>query len=113
LWPWPLTALTGGAIGAWLLGVGVGVGHALWENDLRRVSPWMSGYVLFGLLEVVAVPRFAGGESGAGEMLIDWGRPKIWAFLLVAVSIVIAAGWALLITPRHEAPGSLALYTNE
>jgi hypothetical protein len=108
LWPWPLSALTGGAVGAWLLGVGVGVGHSLWENDLRRVRPWMMGYLLFGVLEIVAVARFAGDETETGESIIDWAQPQIWIFLIVAVSIVAAAGWALAVTPRGEPPNPAA-----
>ncbi|MGH2704712.1 MAG: hypothetical protein ACRDJ4_06365 [Actinomycetota bacterium] len=37
LWPWALTPLTGRAIGAWLVGIGVAAFHALAEGDLRRL----------------------------------------------------------------------------
>ncbi len=34
---WTLTVLTGRAVGAWLVGMGIAAIHALWENDLLRV----------------------------------------------------------------------------
>lgn len=95
LWPWSLSALTGGAVGAWLLGVGVGVGHTLWENDLRRVRPWMVAYALFGTLEIVAVLRYAADENPAGETIIDWSGPRVWIYLVIAASMVAVAGWVL------------------
>lgn len=56
-WPWPLTALTGRAIGAWLVGIGVIAGHAVWENDFERVRPTMYSYLILGLLETLTLER--------------------------------------------------------
>ncbi|MGB3713673.1 MAG: hypothetical protein WA996_04510, partial [Candidatus Promineifilaceae bacterium] len=36
-WPWHLSALTGRAIGAWLIGIGTAAGHMANENDWWRV----------------------------------------------------------------------------
>lgn len=100
LWPWTLSALTGGAVGAWLLGVGVGVAHLIGENDLRRVVVWMRAYAIYGVLVLIAVLRF--DTAADGSAVVDWGALRIWAFVLVAVSIVAVAGWALVITPAAE-----------
>ncbi len=59
LWPWELTPLTGRIVGAWLVALGsvsleVGI-----ENDWRRIFPAMIGALAFGLLELLAVLRYA------------------------------------------------------
>jgi hypothetical protein len=100
IWPWTLSALTGGAVGAWLLGVGVGVAHLVGENDLGRVLVWMRAYVLYGVLVLIAVFRFATAPDGSA--VIDWSGFRIWAFLAVVASIIAVAGWALAITPAHR-----------
>ncbi|TMK49352.1 MAG: hypothetical protein E6G55_00485, partial [Actinobacteria bacterium] len=38
-WPWTLTPLTSQAVGAWLIGIGVGLVHAIIEADLERIRP--------------------------------------------------------------------------
>jgi hypothetical protein len=103
LWPWTLSALTGGAVGAWLLGVGLGVAHVVGENDLRRVVVWMRAYVIYGVLVIVAVLRF--GSAADGTAVVDWGGFRIWVLLAVTVSAIAIAAWALVITPtRQDAP---------
>lgn len=77
LWPWQLSALTGGAVGAWLLGIGVGVAHTLWEDDLRRIRVLMVAYVLFGLAQLIALVRLAGDQTETGASVIDWSSPQI------------------------------------
>ena len=37
LWPWPLTALTGRAVGAWLVGLGI-IAAQCWYADRREVA---------------------------------------------------------------------------
>jgi hypothetical protein len=58
VWPWALTPLTGRAIGAWLVGLGVAAAHALIERDLRRVRPAAWGYIAIAGLQAVALARF-------------------------------------------------------
>ena len=100
LWPWQLSALTGGAVGAWLFAVGVGVAHTLWENDLRRIRSVMLGGVLFGLFEILAVLRFAGATTPDGDPVLDWGAQRIWLYLLFVGSVVVTAAWTLALAPR-------------
>lgn len=107
LWPWQLSPLTGGAVGAWLFAIGVGVAHALWEHDLHRIRSFMLGGALFGLLEVTAVLRFAGARTADGAAVLSWGQPRIWLYLLMVVSLVATAGWTLVLWRRraHEPAG--------
>lgn len=103
LWPWKLSALTGGAVGAWCLGIGVGVWQTIWENDLRRVRPWMVGYLLFSVLQLIALVRLSGNETSEGVSIIDWGGTQIWVYVVTMVSILVTSGWALIHTPKAEA----------
>lgn len=58
LWPWPITALTGRAMAAWLVGIGVGMVHALAENDLGRVRVGGVSNVAIALLQLMALARY-------------------------------------------------------
>src|SRR5438094_8944158 len=73
LWPWPLTTLTSRAIGAWLIGIGFAALHANRENDLSRITPLAGGYVVFAVLEAVALGRYAG--------TVNWPAPAAWIYL--------------------------------
>jgi hypothetical protein len=70
LWPWTLTPLTGRAIGAWLLSLGVAAAHALWENDARRLRPAAVAYLLFGVLEFIAIARYPDTMSWSDSQTI-------------------------------------------
>ena len=87
VWPWTLTPLTGRAIGAWLLGLGVAAVQAVGEDDWRRIQPATMSYVVFGSLELVAVARFPGE--------ISWNTASAWVFLLFLLSALYAGfyGW--------------------
>ena len=87
IWPWPLTPLTGRAIGAWLLGLGIAAGHAVHENDWRRIRPATMSYVAFAGFQLVAVARYP--EE------INWAAPHPWGYLLFLISALIvgAHGW--------------------
>lgn len=87
LWPWMLTPLTGRAVGAWLLGLGVAAAHMARENDLRRDRVALAAYALLGVLELLALARYAGA--------LDWAAPRAWVYLLFLVSVLAVglAGW--------------------
>jgi hypothetical protein len=55
LWPWPLTPLTGRAVGAFLIGFGVAAAFAALENDLDRLHGAALAYATLGTLELGAV----------------------------------------------------------
>jgi hypothetical protein len=73
-WPWPLTPLTGRAIGAWLVSLGVVAAHGLVERDAVRFRPAAAGSVAFLVLQVVALARFGdalrGGASTVGYLVV-------------------------------------------
>lgn len=80
VWPWPLTPLTGRAIGAWLLALGVAAAHASWENDWRRVQVATLSYTVFGALQLLALARYP------DEM--QWSRPAAWLYVLFLLSVL-------------------------
>jgi hypothetical protein len=53
-WPWPLTPLTGRAVGAFLCGFGVAAAFAVRENDLGRLRGSAMAYATLGVLEALA-----------------------------------------------------------
>lgn len=104
LWPWDLSALTGRAVGAWLLGIGVVSAHALWEADLDRDLPAFAAYAGFGALELAALLRF--------HSTVDWGSPAaallagiyVTALLTGASGIVLARRPALAASAPSSRP---------
>lgn len=86
-WPWPLTPLTGRAVGAWAAGLGTGAAHALVVDDRRGVRPLALTGVAFGALQGVALLRH--GDE------LDWGSPAAWAYVTVLVALTGVSAWAL------------------
>ena len=80
-WPWTLTPLTSRAIGAWLIGIGVFAAHAVIENDYKRSSAGLVGYLAFGLLELVALLRYPAN--------VHWLSTSAWLYLTILLSILI------------------------
>jgi len=80
LWPWPLTPLTGRAVGAWVFSLGVAAAHALWENDLRRIRVAAAGYAAVGVLQGIALARFPD--------IVAWGEPQAIVYVVVLASMV-------------------------
>jgi hypothetical protein len=66
IWPWPLTPLTGRAIGAFLCGFGVAVAFALRENALDRLYGSALAWGTLGALELLAVAIHAGDLTAGG-----------------------------------------------
>ena len=88
VWPWALTALTGRAVGAWLIGLGVAAAQLCWENDWSRIRPAAASYVVFAALQCVALARYPGTP--------DWGSPRAWAYVaFLASMLAVSAGGAL------------------
>jgi hypothetical protein len=87
LWPWPLTPLTGLVVGAWLLGTGVAAAEAVWERDLDRLEPFFAGFTLIGVLETIAVLRYA--------TTLDWTTvaPVVFLLFVIGIGLMGAYGW--------------------
>ena len=80
VWPWTLTALTGRAIGAWLVGIGFAAVHATRENDVTRIKPLEGGYTAFAVLQLVAIARYSGD--------VTWSSAAAWVYLAFLLSIL-------------------------
>lgn len=86
-WPWTLTPLTAQAVGAWLIGVGVGLIYATLEGDLERIRPGLIAYTVLGALQFVALARYSGD--------VDWGRTATWLYAAVVASILLVGAVGL------------------
>ncbi len=87
LWPWDLTPLTGRAIGAWLVSLGLAAFHVLVENDLRRVRPAAVAYVAFGILQLVVLARYSAQ--------LTWTSPQALGYVGFLLTILVVGGVAL------------------
>jgi len=94
MWPWMLTALTGRATGAWLIGLGVGVLHASIENDLDRARVGFATFVAMGVLQLIALARY--------REALQWARPVSWIYALVVLSILGVGLAGLLLGNRSR-----------
>jgi hypothetical protein len=86
VWPWALTPLTGRAVGAWLVGLGVAGAQVVVEADARRARPVAIGGLALALLAGVGLARFPddvawGSASAAGFAL----ALATWAGLSAAI----------------------------
>jgi hypothetical protein len=92
-WPWPLSPLTGRATAAWLVGVGVIALHMVWENDAPRVWTGMVGFLLLGVLQLIALLRYP--ES------VGWGTAVATVYVLFVASLLLAGASGVFLTRRH------------
>jgi hypothetical protein len=100
LWPWSLTPLTGRAIGAWLLSLGVAAGHAVVENCARRLRPAAWGYLGFALLQSWALLRYPDD--------VDWSNPAAAIYVLFLASTLVVGVTGLRLSRRQPPPPSSA-----
>ncbi|MDQ3930481.1 MAG: hypothetical protein M3328_15225 [Chloroflexota bacterium] len=87
LWPWALTPLTGRAVGAWLVGIGIAAAHMCRENDYQRAYAGLGGYATLGALQLLAVVRYA--ES------VNWSGAAGWLYTGFVLSVLVSGvyGW--------------------
>ena len=71
-WPWMLTPLTGRAIGAWQVGVGIAAAHAILERELDRLRPAAAAAAVLGALQLVALARYRSD--------VNWHGPAGWVY---------------------------------
>ena len=89
-WPWPLTALTGRAVGAWFVGLCVATGQAAWENDRQRVRAIMISLIAFSVLQIVALVRYG--------IELNWETPAAWLYVLLLVLLGTIGGYKTMKT---------------
>jgi hypothetical protein len=80
LWPWPLTALTGRAVRAWLAGLGI-IAAQSWFADRREVVA-----VVFPAITVYAGLQLAVLAGFARSM--HWDQAPAWCYLLFLTSLL-------------------------
>jgi hypothetical protein len=91
-WPWALTPLTGRAVGAWLVSLGVVAVHALSLNSATATRPAGWAYVAFGVLQVVAIVRYPDA--------ISWTTPQGIVYgVFIASAIVVGAAMSVRSSP--------------
>jgi hypothetical protein len=90
-WPWPLTPLTGRAVGAWLVGLGTAAAHARLLDDRESLRPLGITGVVFGALQVVALARH--GDE------LDWGSAPAAGYVAVLAVLSLVSAWSLLPSP--------------
>jgi len=88
VWAWPLTPLTGRAVGAWGVGLGTAALHMAIENDWQRVRPGLAGSLVFAILQFINLARF-GNE-------FDWGSTVGIAYILLLLSLGLLGGFGIL-----------------
>ena len=79
-WPWPVTPLTGMAIGAWLLSFGIAIALAIREGDLSRMLVPAVAYAAFGAVEV-AVLLWQRGAPGIDQLWV-WVDAAVFATMV-------------------------------
>jgi hypothetical protein len=97
-WPWPLTPLTGRAVGAWNVGLGVAAGHAWLVDDAGSLAPVGVTGVLFGVLQGVALLRY--GDE------LAWGGVPAVGYVAALVGVTAVGAW-LLVLSRRASPGGM------
>jgi hypothetical protein len=86
-WPWALSALTGRAIGAWGIGIGIIAIQALWENEWGRLRPMLFSYMLYGALQTLNLLRFSAE--------LDRAQPSAWIVVLFILSLFLVGLYGL------------------
>jgi hypothetical protein len=101
LWPWPLTPLTARVVAAWLIAFGIASVLALVERDLERLEISAVAYLLFGLLQLLALARYPD--------TVRWGSAAATAYLVLLLTVVPTGAfglWTSVRARRRRAAGA-------
>jgi hypothetical protein len=99
-WPWQLTPLTGRAIAAWLLALGIAAFQAIWERDMIRLRAATLTYAVFGVLQYVAMLRFNDD--------VRWEEPGTWVYIAVLAGLIFTGLYGRFSTSESESPVAAA-----
>jgi len=91
LWFWTLTPLTARAVSAWVIGIGVILGHALWENDWKRIRGGALAYGVYNLMQVIALFRFP-------DQIIF--GVSFWIYVAIIVSGTVLGWYGWMVAQR-------------
>jgi hypothetical protein len=97
VWPWELTPLTGRAVGAWLVGLGVVAAHGLLEADADRFLPAAGGSLAFVVLQLVVLVRHGDALDGG---------VRTGAYLAVLATFAVTGSLPLLTRRRARLTGA-------
>lgn len=96
-WPWLLTPLTARMTAAWLAALAVAALLCLREHDVSQVAAPAVAYVVFGVLQLVALLLY-------GEVVV-WGSVALDLYLAALIVAIAtgASGLALVVRRRSTA----------
>lgn len=94
VWPWPLTDLTGRAVGAWVLGFGLLSVFAGHDGDSGRTRVAFPSLVAWPVLHAAAVLRFPDE--------LDWGSSGGIVLIVAEAAFFVAGSWGLLVTRKKS-----------
>ena len=88
LWPWLLTPLTGRAVAAWIVALGLLLAAMAWEDDRVRVRTGWALLLTLVPLAVAAPLRFSGD--------VDFGTPEMVGYLALAAALFVLSVYGLV-----------------
>ncbi len=88
IWPWPLTTLTARAVSSGFLIITAGSWQMLRENAWERNRIGGVSYLVFGLLQFLALARYASD--------VAWDRPATWVYLFFMATVVYGGVYIIL-----------------
>jgi hypothetical protein len=80
-WPWQLTPLTGRAIAAWLVALGVAAFLAIRERGIDRLRSAYLTFAVFGVLLAIALARYSDQ--------VTWDGAGTWIYLAWLAGLVV------------------------
>ncbi len=87
IWPWTLTPLTARAVGAGLLGLAVASAWGLKEADWERIGGPAISFLVFGVLQLVAIVRY--------HDTVSWGDWELWWLIALLASFLVLGAESL------------------
>jgi hypothetical protein len=96
LWPWTLTPLTSGTVGAWLLALAAGLASVLYERDWQRVRVAVPTFFAMAVLQAIALARYSG--------TVDWSSVQTWLYLAGLATLFLLGGVGLARIRAHDTP---------